>query len=187
MSLTTTHTKLRMLHLDSSDSTVLQTHFHTFLLQAIVEFVGVLCLSYYLIRVLSPTSKCSLHDVSRTLVLASCGRLSGLAAMVWTGDFYLWIPWLLTIPVQYRHSEIASTVMIRWNPSNLVSLEERGGFAVWSRSLLNTSLLKSATLVSILTLSLLLAGVALGRLRDTLLSLLYPCLTFTTSISIELK
>ena len=36
MSLTTTHTKLRMLHLDSSDSTVLQTHFHTLLLQAIV-------------------------------------------------------------------------------------------------------------------------------------------------------
>jgi hypothetical protein len=142
-SLTTTHTKLRMLHLDSSDSTVLQTHFHTLLLQAIVEFVGVLFLSYYLIRVLSPTSKCSLHDIYRTLVLASCGRLSGLAAMVWTGDFYLWIPCLLTIPVQIQS---------------------------FRALLMNTSLLKSATLVSILTLSLLLAGVALGRLRDSLLS-----------------
>ena len=48
------------------------------------------------------TDRCSLHDVYRTLVIASCGRLSGLAAMVWTGDFYLWIPLLLVIPAQLQ-------------------------------------------------------------------------------------
>lgn len=137
------HIKLRMLHLDSSsNSIILQTHFHTLLIQALLECVGVLYLSYYVIRLLSPHNKYSLSDVYRTLVLASCGRLSGLAALVWTGDFYLWIPWLLVIPAQLQSF----------------------------RALLNISLGKSAAIVFILTASLLIGGQMLAQVRDTFLT-----------------
>ena len=150
---TSTHTNLRMLHLDTSNSVILQIHFHTLLLQAIIgEWLYIAtCLNVDLIvfihRIPCPclpwlfsyqncpisqqvsqftcylvhtcthththththahththtTTRCSLHDVYRTLVISSCGRLSGLGAMVWTGDFYLWIPWLLVVPAQLQ-------------------------------------------------------------------------------------
>ena len=36
------------------------------------------------------------------LVISSYGKLSGLAAMIWTGDFYLWLPLLLVLPSQFQ-------------------------------------------------------------------------------------
>ena len=39
----------------------------------------------------------------RTVVISSFGRLSALAAMVWTGsDLALWLPTVLVLPAQFQ-------------------------------------------------------------------------------------
>ena len=44
----------------------------------------------------------SFHDVVRMLVISSYGKLCAVAAMVWTGDFYLWLPTLFVFPAQLQ-------------------------------------------------------------------------------------
>ena len=44
----------------------------------------------------------SLYEVFRVVVISSFGKLSALAAMVWTGDFYLWLPAVLVIPAHFQ-------------------------------------------------------------------------------------
>lgn len=44
----------------------------------------------------------SLYEVFRIVVISSFGKLSALAAMVWTGDFYLWLPAVLVLPAHFQ-------------------------------------------------------------------------------------
>ena len=50
----------------------------------------------------STTHRVSWHDVYRVVVISSFGKLSAMAAMVWTGDFYLWLPTVLVLPTQLQ-------------------------------------------------------------------------------------
>lgn len=42
------------------------------------------------------------RHVLKILVTSSYGKLSALAAMIWTGDFYLWLPLVLVLPSQLQ-------------------------------------------------------------------------------------
>ena len=60
--------------------------------------------SYTYVSVTPPHThtRISYHDIYRTLVVSSFGKLSAVAAMVWTGDFHLWLPTLLVLPAQLQ-------------------------------------------------------------------------------------
>ena len=47
-------------------------------------------------------TRVSLYEVFRVVVISSFGKLSALAAMVWTGDFYLWLPAVLVLPAHFQ-------------------------------------------------------------------------------------
>ncbi len=58
----------------------------------------------------------SLYEVFRVVVISSFGKLSALAAMVWTGDFYLWLPAVLVLPAHfqaYRGEIVLSLLRVR--------------------------------------------------------------------------
>ena len=44
----------------------------------------------------------SFYEVFHVVVISSFGKLSALAAMVWTGDFYLWLPPVLVLPAHFQ-------------------------------------------------------------------------------------
>ena len=158
------HTKLRRLHLETSDTVLLQVHFHTLFLQSIIGILicmdqitvycswasvwvywilylihNVLCTVntetclllfavFLLVRfIATPSStsserfvaygsilswcqfyindllfRVSFYEVFHVVVISSFGKLSALAAMVWTGDFYLWLPPVLVLPAHFQ-------------------------------------------------------------------------------------
>lgn len=113
------YTKLRRLGLGSSDAVILQVNFHTLFVLSIIE-TAVFYLLYYAIVWLfsSPSPK----HVLRILVISSSSKLSALAAMIWTGDFYLWLPLVLVLPSQYQTLRAALVEVSVWRAGVLVLL-----------------------------------------------------------------
>jgi hypothetical protein len=62
----------------------------------------------------------SLYEVFRVVVISSFGKLSALAAMVWTGDFYLWLPAVLVLPAHFQayRGEIMPSLIFLSIPDN---------------------------------------------------------------------